>query len=490
MRDGTSTGAVATTSATASASVAAVVLSDSADDSDFEIVEHASAAARPRRRPVKRSSTSSGNVKGKGKAVARSTGAGTKKRTNTPAVKSTLAAAKTKGSPGESSKKRGTSSAPSTPAHGLKRARSASSKPSLKRSRVSDGSNSFPAVIEIDDEDEEGAQAAPASSASTPAKAHVTRASSSFAGPSHRTEAVSSAAPMSRSGSRDEREGSRRRSVSIDDWGMCEDPLEEGLEWDDNEQDDDDESMEEVDVSVVKGEGDIVQIEEEARAASPTPGGGAGGEGSPRNSMLLGDDEPVFQDEFESDDGEVLEERPGDDWQDSSEPPEVCPACGTGLAKLAAHAASSHLRECGNGDSYRVLTPATNTPAPFEDDDEATRARPAPNGGGGVKQTLSSFLPKILTGLNAGKDAAAGAVSKPNAFTALMQGHAEVKQWKAAEDSDKMRGRLPAGVKRQVPFYKWIEGMEITVDAFRYGKIPGCKGYYLSCVHARRSFQI
>lgn len=51
----------------------------------------------------------------------------------------------------------------------------------------------------------------------------------------------------------------------------------------------------------------------------------------------------------------------------------------------------------------------------------------------------------------------------PNAFTALMSGHTETKQWKAAQEADQRRGRVPKGEIRSVPFYKWIDGMEITV---------------------------
>lgn len=71
----------------------------------------------------------------------------------------------------------------------------------------------------------------------------------------------------------------------------------------------------------------------------------------------------------------------------------------------------------------------------------------------------------------------------PNAFTALMTGNIETKQWKEAEAADKRKGRVAKGEHKAVPFYKWVEGLEITVDAFRYNKIEGCKGYFLSHAH-------
>jgi hypothetical protein len=57
-----------------------------------------------------------------------------------------------------------------------------------------------------------------------------------------------------------------------------------------------------------------------------------------------------------------------------------------------------------------------------------------------------------------------GGPSLPNAFTALMTGHVENKQWKEAEEADKRKGRVAKGEVKPVPFYKWIEGMEITVS--------------------------
>jgi len=38
--------------------------------------------------------------------------------------------------------------------------------------------------------------------------------------------------------------------------------------------------------------------------------------------------------------------------------------------------------------------------------------------------------------------------------------------------------------KRPCPFYKWVKGIQYTVDAFRYGAVPGCAGYFLTHFHS------
>jgi DNA cross-link repair 1A protein len=148
-----------------------------------------------------------------------------------------------------------------------------------------------------------------------------------------------------------------------------------------------------------------------------------------------------------------------------------CPICAVELKDVTDEQASVHVNNCLDGNP---------TPLPIaqvvEIKSEPSSPRLAPR-----RPPLKLREPKpgqanpiVLTPKGRGPS---------SAFEKLMSGHAEDTAWKSAAVSEKESRGKPA-FERTCPFYKIMPDMSICVDAFRYGAVEGCNGYFLSHFHS------
>ncbi|KAI5809933.1 putative DNA repair protein Pso2/Snm1 [Peziza echinospora] len=147
-----------------------------------------------------------------------------------------------------------------------------------------------------------------------------------------------------------------------------------------------------------------------------------------------------------------------------------CPICGMNLASLMEDEANRHVNQCldeGDGPSNPIPTIPQTPSHPSSAMQTPLEAN---------SSSFNSFTPGPSI-------SSSSILKKHTAFTQIMTNHTEKAAWNAAEAAEAASRGKPAS-QRTCPFYKILFNGTVSMDAFKYGKIPGVTAYFLSHFHS------